>query len=107
MLILPVVAMAAPETVEGVIRRLTNTILTVVIPFLLVVATLIFIYAIIGYIRAAGESTEQEKMRALILWSVIALAAILSLWALVGFITSYVGTAGIPGATAPNPFQSH
>ena len=101
----PMAALAVAETADRFFNRVTNTLFVAVIPFLLVVGTVIFIYAIIGYIRASGDSATHEKMRALILWSVIGLAAVLSLWALVGFITSYVGVGGIPGFNAPNPFQ--
>ena len=90
----PLIASAAG--IDTLITNVKNTLTTVVIPFLFVVATLIFIYAIISFITKAGDEAEQKKARGLILWSVVGLAAIISLWALVGFLTQYVGTAPIP-----------
>ena len=90
----PMIASAAG--IDTFFTNVKNTITTVIIPFFFVVATLIFIYAIISFIAKAGDEAEQKKARGLILWSVIGLAAIISLWALVGFITQYVGTAPIP-----------
>lgn len=90
----PLVASAAG--LDDLLNRVKGTITGVVIPFLFVVATLIFIYAIIQFITKSGDEAEQKKARGLILWSVIGLAAIISLWALVGFLTQYVGTAPIP-----------
>ncbi len=90
----PFVASAAG--LDDFFNRIKNTITTVIIPFLFVVATLIFIYSIILFITKAGDEAEQKKARGLILYSVIGLAAIISLWALVGFLTQYIGTAPIP-----------
>ena len=90
----PLAAFAAG--LDDFLNRIKGTITGVVIPFLFVVATLIFIWAIMRFILKSGDPTEQEKARGLILWSVIGLAAIISLWALVGFLTQYVGTAPIP-----------
>ena len=91
---MPLAASAAG--IDTFIGNVKNTITTVVIPFLFVVATLIFIYAIILFIGKSGDEAEQKKAKGLILYTVIGLAAIISLWALVGFITQYVGTAPIP-----------
>ena len=87
---------ASAAGLDDFFNRVKNTVTTVIIPFLFVVATLIFIWGIILFIAKAGEPEEQKKARSLILWSVVGLAAIISLWALVGFLTQYVGTAPIP-----------
>ena len=97
-----IVALAATPLVasatglDDFINRVKGTVTGVVIPFLFVIATLIFIYAIILFIGKSGDEAERTKAKGLILWTVIGLAAIISLWALVGFLTQYVGTAPIP-----------
>jgi len=88
--------MASAAGIDDLINRVKGTITGVVIPFMFVLATLIFIYAIILFITKSGDEAEQKKARGLILWSVIGLAAIISLWALVNFLTQYIGTSPIP-----------
>ncbi len=90
-------AEANPEHVDQLFRNIQGTLNNIVIPFLLVVATLIFIFAILRYLFSAGE--KQAEMRGLILWTIIALAAILSLWALVNLLSGYFGTGKIPTDT--------
>lgn len=92
MLVLPVAASA--RTLEEFIRGVKGTLTSFVFPLLFVIATLIFVVSIIRYLYSA--EADQAKIRATILWSVIALAAIISLWALVGFLTSYIGIGDIP-----------
>lgn len=87
---------ASAAGLDDLLNRVKGTITGVVIPFLFVVATLIFIWAVISFITKSAEPAERDKAKGLILWSVIGLAAIISLWALVGFLTQYVGTAPIP-----------
>lgn len=99
---IPVIAEAAtggtPTSLDDLLSNIANTIIQI-FPVLFGIATVIFIISIIRYIFSADA--DQSKIRSTILWSVIGLAAIISLWALVGYLTSYVGTSQIP----PNPYQ--
>ena len=85
---------ASARTLEDFIRGVRGTLISFVFPLLFVIATVIFVVSIIRYLYSA--EADQAKIRATILWSVIALAAIISLWALVGFLTSYIGIGDIP-----------
>ncbi len=100
-IITPSVTFAAARDISPLrdfINQITTFLNSTIMPFLMVVATVIFVYGMIMYIRSAGE--EQEKMRNLMLWSIIALAVILSLWSLVGILSKFFGTAVInPGPT--------
>ncbi len=93
--IFPVVAAAqVAQTVPDFIDQVKLTLTAQVFPFLFVVGTLIFIVAVIRYLYSADA--DKEKLRQTILWSIIGLAAIISLWALVGFFTNYIGVSTVP-----------
>ncbi len=94
--VFPLVAAAAQGSASSIAAFLANltVVFNVLIPVLLIIATVIFIFAILRYLFSAGE--KQAEMRSLILWSVIGLAAILSLWALVNILSGFFGTDVIP-----------
>ena len=97
-------AMAAGEPDPGPLRKLIDTakdtLVKNVIPLLLVIATVIFIVALIRYIFSIDAN--KAKMRETMLWTVISLAVILSLWALVTILSAFFGTVqSIPQPTLP------
>jgi hypothetical protein len=64
----------------GFLSFLTDTI----IPFLLVIATLFFVWNVVRYFIIGGASEEsQEKARQLALWGILAFVLIVSLWGVV------------------------
>jgi hypothetical protein len=61
------------------------------INFLLVLATLVFLWGIIKYISAGGDAAKVKEARSYILWGIIGLAIMASVWAIVKFVQSNVG----------------
>lgn len=56
------------------------------INFLLVLATLVFLWGIIKYITAGGDSGKISEARSYILWGLVGLAVMGSVWALTHYI---------------------
>ncbi len=81
---------------KNLIDQTKNLLNGTVIPFLMVVATVVFIYALVMYIGKSGDEKVQIQMKATMRWSIISLAVIVSVWSLAGLLSSYVGTAPIP-----------
>ena len=79
-----------PKPLRKLIDTAKDTLVQNVIPLLLVIATVIFIVALIRYIFSIDAN--KAKMRETMLWTVISLAVILSLWALVTILSSFFGT---------------
>ena len=72
----------------GFIAFITGTI----IPFLLVIATLVFVWNAVRYFVIGGANEEsQEKARQLALWGVLAFVLIVSLWGIVMLISNGLG----------------
>lgn len=95
---LPLIAYAqtGPASLEGLLNNIKVTLNIIVIPLLLVIATVVFIYAIVMFIAKSGDEASQEKMKGLMLYSVIGFAVILSVWALANLLATYIGTSDIP-----------
>lgn len=70
------------------------------INFLLVLATLVFLWGIIKYITAGGDSGKIGEARSYILWGLVGLAVMGSVWALTSYILNVFsingGTGNIP-----------
>ncbi len=96
----PMIAMAAETSLRTIIRDLTEIILDLVMP-LIVLALVIFIWGVIKYITAGDEEEKRSKARNTILYGVIGLFAIVAVWGLVKVIANTFsidvgGTIGIP-----------
>jgi hypothetical protein len=75
--------------IDNTISALTHTI-NLIVPLMLAVAVVVFIYGVIRYIIAKGGE-DTAKARSLIIWSVVGLAAILAVWGLANLLISFFG----------------
>ncbi len=83
-------------TISGIFQRLTE-ILNLVIPFLVLVATVVFIWGIVKYITAGSDEKRLGEARNIVIWGIIALAAMLAVWGLVYVLLNAVfGDAELP-----------
>lgn len=90
-LVLPLISLAAGD-LNATITNFTGYA-KAIINFLLVIATLVFIWGIVKYITAGGDSAKITEARAYILWGLIGLAVMASVWALVFWVID-VSTVG-------------
>lgn len=98
---LPVMVFAT-ETFNSLLIRVSN-FFKVLIPVLLILATIIFIWGIISYIIAAGDAGKQKEARGMILWGVILLFAIVAVWGLVSVLEETTGVKNTTIPTGPLP----
>lgn len=64
------------------------------INFLLVLATLVFLWGILKYITAGGDAAKIAEARSYILWGIVGLAVMASVWAIVNYLMEQLGIAG-------------
>ena len=89
-------------TISDIFARLTD-ILNLIIPLLVLLATVIFIWGIVKYITAGGDEQRLEEAKNLIIWGIIALAAMVSIWGLVYILVGAIfGTNSLPGIPSPS-----
>lgn len=89
-LTLPGIAFAQGALIDvlGTIKTLLDTI----VPILIVLALIYFIYGVAKYITSSGDAEGQAGARNVMIWGIIALFAIVSVWALVGILqTTFTG----------------
>ena len=82
----------------GTILQDISDILNTVIPILMILATLVFLWGIITYITAAGDEEKLKSARTFIIWGLVGLFVMVAVWGLVQVLlnTFGVGTPGTP-----------
>lgn len=105
--ILPFVGLGIPFTVMAATDLISilftfKSILNYLVPILVVVALVMFIWGVIQYIASGTDATKRAEARNLILYGVIGLFAIVAVWGLVEVIIETFSIDVDPGITAPS-----
>ena len=84
----------------------TLTILSTIVTILFVLAIAVFAWGIVKMILAAGDPEKVKEARGIIIWGVIAIAVLASLFGLVTYLRTVFGVDGsmnlmltVPGVT--------
>lgn len=72
--------------------RLVEDILRQLVPILIAFAVIILLFAIISYIRAGEDEEKRGKARNLMIYGIIGLFVMISIWGLVAIL---IGTFGL------------
>jgi hypothetical protein len=101
-LALPLVSFAASADFGGLIESLgsLSSLIAVIIPILFSLALLGFFYGVIMYIWGKEDNKEQAKKT--MIWGIVALFVMSSVWGLVAFVQNAVGVgtdAGVDTST--------
>jgi len=96
-LLAPTVAFAAAATdITGLITILSG-IITALIPFIIGLAMLFFLWGLAKYILSAGDEAGQAAARSMMIWGIIILFVMVSVWGLVNILsTSLIGSGAAP-----------
>ncbi|MDA1335181.1 MAG: hypothetical protein O2794_04190 [bacterium] len=95
-LMLAPLAVYAQSDIEGFLNGTIVGIINSVIAFLIVVASLIFIFGVIKYITAAGDAEKTAEARSFVIYALIGLVVIFVFWGLVNVIINSLGLSNDP-----------
>lgn len=83
---------------------LLTLFVTTLVPIIIGLAVVVFFWGIVKFIGHAGDERAREEGKQLIIWGLIAIFVMVSLWAIVGFIQeSIIPAGGGPGALPTMP----
>jgi hypothetical protein len=103
-LLAPAAAFAAPQTFSDLVQLILSYI-NPLAALLASIALLIFFYGIVLYIFKAGDGEAHAEGRQLIMWGIIALFVLTSVWALANILSStffgYTGGGGASNTARP------
>lgn len=107
MMLSPFVALAANDF-ETIIKTVSGWAIGL-INLLLIIATLVFLWGVVKYISAGGDAAKIKEARSYILWGIVGLAIMGSVWVLVRFLQKNVineeGTGEFPSYKTPPVLQ--
>ena len=101
---LPFIALAQTDKLTSVASNFLKTI-NVVVTIVFVLAILIFGWGIVRFISAAGDAEKIKKAKSMIVWGVIGIAVLASLFGLISYLQGYFDVAAgggnivVPGVT--------
>lgn len=82
----------------GIINMFTDIGLAI-IPFLAAVAFLVFVYGVARFIKAAGNEKEIGESKNFLIWGIVGLFVLVSIWGIISFLKNEFGwgsSVGIP-----------
>ena len=85
----------------GWFRTVTTAIADVVnalVPIMITLAFVVFVWGLITFILASGDEAAKDEGKRRMIWGVIALFIIISIWGIIALLQTMTGTAG--GETA-------
>jgi len=97
--LLPLAALAQTTATVNTILNTVSDILDLVIPILLIIATVVFLWGVIQYLTAGADEERRASARSLMIYGLVALFVMVAVWGIVKVLvtTFNVGGSGIPG----------
>ena len=100
----PLLVFAAPQNLQDLIKLIID-ILNSVVPVIIGLAMITFLWGVFSYIVASGEEDKLVAAKNTIVWGLLGLFVMLSVWGLVGLLTQSVfGTS--PSTTGTTNYGS-
>lgn len=79
------------NSLQDVGIEIRSIIETIIIPIIIALAVLIFLWGVLVFIKNSANEEERAKGRQFMLWGIIGLAVMVSVWGLVQILTSTIG----------------
>jgi heme/copper-type cytochrome/quinol oxidase subunit 2 len=103
--VLVAILMLAPAmaSAQVTIKSIINTLISFINPLIVLTigfALLVFIWGLAKFIWHSGDKNAVDEGRRLIIWGVLALFVMVSIWGIVAFVQqTFLGNMGSGGAT--------
>lgn len=81
---------AEPQNLTEIIGLFTSIGLSI-IPFLGAVAFLVFVWGVARFIRSAGNEKEIKDSKNLLIWGVIGMFVLITIWGIISFLQTEFG----------------
>ena len=94
--------LAHAQATIGSLLSLVGTIITTLVPIAIGLAVVVFLFGVIKYVTAGDSEDKRSEGRQLMLWGIIGLFVMVSVWGLVMVINSTTGVTQGGTGTIPN-----
>lgn len=83
------------DSFESIICTIRNIVARILLPFFFILATLFFMYGVVKYYMAAPSTAARQEGRKYMIWAVIALFVMVSVWGIISLVTGVLGFKSI------------
>ena len=83
--LLPAISFA--DTFKDLVTKITDEILKPLIPLIIGLAVVVFLWGVLRFIMAAGDQKKREEGRNFIIWGLVGITVMISIWGLVKILT--------------------
>ncbi|MCX6753076.1 MAG: hypothetical protein NTW62_01855 [Candidatus Nomurabacteria bacterium] len=81
-----------PNTFKSFVEFISCNINKSIIPFIMALSFAVFFWGIVQYLLGANEETKRTKGREFMIWGIVGLAVMISIW---GFVAVLGNTFGV------------
>lgn len=96
---LPMVAFAATDNPLQTALTNVGQLVATALPIVLSLVILYFMWGVAKYVLKIGGEEGQKAAKDIMIWGIIAIAVIVSMWGLVAALQSFFGVSGTAGPT--------
>ena len=83
------------------VRNLLNQI----IPVLLIIGTIVFLWGVIMFLTAGAEEEKRANARSLMIYGLVGLFIMVAIWGIVNVLVGFFGVGGTGVPTSPGQFR--
>ncbi|PIR38243.1 MAG: hypothetical protein COV34_01350 [Candidatus Zambryskibacteria bacterium CG10_big_fil_rev_8_21_14_0_10_42_12] len=91
---MPFIASAQLENIEDIVVSIGD-IIDLLVPIVFALAILYFFWGLAQFILASGDETARAEGRQKMIWGIVAIAVMASIWGLVFFLQDAVGVSRV------------
>ncbi len=92
---LPTLAFAActtePGTLQDIVCKVTDIGATYIVPILTLLAFVYFLWRVLKFIQQSANSAKQTENRESLIWSIVGLTVMVSIWGIVAIVGTTFG----------------
>lgn len=96
----PMVSFAQAQGIKGLMLSI-GRIVNILIPLAAALALLYFFYGLAKFILNSGDTDSHESGRQMMMWGIVALFVMVSIWGIVSYIQSDLGIYPVMFINAP------
>lgn len=97
-------SLAFARSISDIISGTIRPIIDIVVPLLIAVAVVIFLYGVVRYMTSGSDDEKRKEARSVMLYGIIGLFVMVSIWGLVSILSDTLGlntSVNIPGGALP------
>jgi hypothetical protein len=109
-MLMPIISLAQPrpgfEAFGSNFLGSLSLIINAALPVVITLALLLFLWGLVKFIMAAGNEEARASGKQIMIWGIVALFVMVTVWGLVGFLNDITGVGQDRGVITPDPVTS-